>query len=75
MPLLALQTSLTVDGRLAEGHRAQGGAEPDQGVAHPQGQLGADQREDTMSHLDPLTARPELNPLVAEMGDFLGPAR
>ena len=27
--------------------------------------------EDTMSHLDPLTAAPALNPLVQELGAFL----
>ena len=76
VPLLALQTSLTVDeDETPKGTVLKGAKELIKKSKIPKGKSILIDESDAMSHLDPLTARPEANPLVSEIGGFLGPAR
>ena len=65
VPVLALQTDLTDGGVLAGARALIRESEV------PRARSVLLNAEDTMSHLDPLTAAPALNPLVQELGAFL----
>ena len=65
VPLLAIQTDLTQGGVL------EGAKNLIRSSEIPRNRSVLINAEDSMSHLDPLTAAPALNPLVQEMGDFL----
>lgn len=69
VPIMALQTDLT-DGGVLKGAR-----ELIRRSKVPKRRSVLLNSEGEMSHLDPLTALPELNPLVSELGDFLDSAR
>ena len=76
VPLIALQTSLTVDETTApKGTVLKGARNLIKESKIPKGKSVLIDESDAMSHLDPLTARPEVNPIVSEMSGFLGPAR
>jgi hypothetical protein len=62
---MALQTDLT-DGNVLKGAR-----ELIRTSRAPKSKSVLINAEDSMSHLDPLTAAPEHNPLVLELGGFL----
>ena len=65
VPLIAIQSELT-NGRVLDGAR-----NLIRSSEVPRNRSVLINAEDEMSHLDPLTAAPELNPLVQEMSDFL----
>ncbi len=65
LPVMALQTDLT-DGNVLKGAR-----ELIRTSRAPTSKSVLINAEDSMSHLDPLTAAPEHNPLVLELGGFL----
>jgi hypothetical protein len=76
VPLLALQTDLTVfPSSTPNGTVLKGAKQLIKKSKIPKGKSILIDQSDVMSHLDPLTARPEANPLVSEIGGFLGPAR
>ena len=77
MPLLALQTSLTIDDDDSpKGTVLKGARNLIKKSRIPKGKSVLIDESGAMSHLDPLTARPEVNPIVSEMSGFLArPAR